>query len=253
MKKKILVTLLTIIVTVPMFMTGITTAQAAVDTSLFPDHPVYHNEPEGYDLIVKLGYPSFDADANGQIMAIIDSDGTRYDLPAADPYDRADKQRIIDDAIYSNLHYGLFINGVSSLISDEEQYKNIAIYEANQAASQAANQTTEEPAAEEPAAEEPATTETAQPSNESNTIVVENPEPATTPEGSSTALESVSNSIGLKSLNVDDTKTDAKTEDAKGHKYSSNPVIATFQKIGGGFMYIIDSVTDEIMGILYWL
>lgn len=243
MKKKILVTLLTIIVTVPMFMTGITTAQAAVDTSLFPDHPVYNDEPEGAALIEKLGYPIYDADVNGQIMAIIDSDGTRYDLPAADPWDREDKQKVIDNTIYFNLHYGHFISGVSSLISDEEQYKNIAIYEANQAAAQ----TTEEPVAEEPA---PA--EEVQPSNESNTIVVENSEPATVPEGPTTALESVSNSIGLKSLNADDTKTDAKTEDTKEHKYSSNPIIATFQKIGGGFLYIVDSVTDKIIGILSW-
>lgn len=243
MKKKILVALLTIIVTVPMFMTGITTAQAAVDTSLFPDHPVYSNESEGSALIEKLGYPVFDADANGQIMAIIDSDGTRYDLPAADPFDRVDKQKIIDGTVHANLSRGQFINGVSSLISDEEQYKNIAIYEANQAAAQ----TTEEPVAEEPAA-----VEEAQPSNESNTIVVENPEPATVPEGPSTALESVSNSIGLKSLNADDTKADAKTEDTKGHKYSSNPIVATFQKIGGGFLYIVDAVTDKIIGILSW-
>jgi len=243
MKKKILVTLLTIIVTVPMFMTGITTAQAAVDTSLFPDHPVYENESEGAALIEKLGYPIVDIDANGQIMAIIDSDGTRYDLPAADPYDRADKQRIIDNTIRINLENGVFLSGVSSLISDEEQYKNIAIYEANHAA----NQATEEPVTEEPAA-----VEEAQSSNESNTIVVENSEPATVPEGPTTALESVSNSIGLKSLSADDTKTDAKTEDTKEHKYSSNPIIATFQKIGGGFLYIVDSVTDKIIGILSW-
>ena len=248
MKKKILVTLLTIIVTLPMFMTGITTAQAAVDTSLFPDHPVYENEPEGAALIEKLGYPIADIDANGQIMAIIDSDGTRYDLPAADPYDRADKQRIIDDTIRINLENGVFLSGVSSLISDEEQYKNIAIYEANHAA----NQATDEPAADEPAAEEPAAVEEAQLSNESNTIIVENSEPTITPEGPTTALESVSNSIGLKSLSADDTKADAKTEDTKEHKYSSNPIIATFQKIGGGFLYIVDSVTDEIIGILSW-
>ena len=237
MKKKILVTLLTIIVTVPMFMTGITTAQAAVDTSLFPDHPVYQDEPEGATLIEKLGYPVYDADANGQIMAIIDSEtGERYDLPAADPYDKVDKQKIIDATIHANLNRGQFINGVSSLISDEEQYKNIAIYEANQAATQ----TTEEPATE-----EPVVTETTQPSSESNTIVVENPEPAP-------ALESVSNSIGLKSLGVDDTKADAKTEDTKEHKYSSNPIIATMQKVGGGFLYIVDSITDKIIGILSW-
>ena len=249
MKKKILVTLLTIIVTVPMFMTGITTAQAAVDTSLFPDHPVYEDEPEGAALIEKLGYPIYDATGyDGQIMAIIDSDGTRYDLPAADPWDRWDKQKVIDNTISFNLSHGGFVSGVSSLISDEEQYKNIAIYEANHAA----NQATEEPVAEEPVAEEPAAVEETQPSNESNTIVVENSEPATVPEGPTTALESVSNSIGLKSLSADDTKADAKTEDTKEHKYSSNPIIATFQKIGGGFLYIVDSVTDKIIGILSW-
>ncbi|WP_027437700.1 hypothetical protein [Lachnospira multipara] len=248
MKKKILVTLLTIIVTVPMFMTGIITAQAAVDTSLFPDHPVYENEPEGAALIEKLGYPIANIDPNGQIMAIIDSDGTRYDLPAADPYDRKDKQRIINNTIRINLENGVFISGVSSLISDEEQYKNIAIYEANHAA----NQATEEPVTEEPVTEEPAAAEEAQPSNESDTIVVETPEPEIVSEEPTTALESVSNSIDLKSLSADDTKADAKTEDTKKHKHSSNPIIATFQKIGGGFLYIVDSVTDKIIGILSW-